>query len=133
MLYCIVITNDLLLLYEVGKYMENRRINKRFKLHQMIEISFNEEENLLNVLSLDISETGVKCKLRNPIKSSSEIFLMFEIPGDIEPHIIKCYGEISWQNRVENEYFAGIIFKNLYNKDKTVLNEYIETLEQSIK
>lgn len=109
--------------------MENRRANRRFKLHQMIEISFSKEETFINVLSLDISETGIKCKLKHTIKSSSEIFLMFEIPTQGDPYIIKCYGEVSWQKKVEDEYFVGIVFKHLYDKDKTLLENYLETLD----
>lgn len=110
--------------------MENRRENRRFKLHQLIEISISKEENLLNVSSIDISVTGIKCKLSKPIKSGSEIYLMFEIPSNNMPHIIKCYGEIAWQKKIDNYYISGINFKDLNKIDKTVLNIFIENKDQ---
>lgn len=109
--------------------MENRRVNKRFKLHQLVEISFTDEEIFVNAKALNISLGGMQCILSQEIESYSELFIMFEIEIEDQSKIIKCYGELSWQKKEGDKYSAGINFKDLYKDDKEILGKYLETLE----
>lgn len=108
--------------------MENRRINKRFKLHQMVEINYLNEEIFINATAINISIGGIQCKINCHLESVSDLFLMFEIPNEDNPHIIKCYGNISWQKKEEDGYHAGITFINMFNDDKEILQKYIDSL-----
>lgn len=108
--------------------MENRRIHKRFKLHQLVEISNSKEESFINVYSVNISLSGLLCKVKTPIKTNSEIYIMFELQYLENPHVIKCYGEISWKVKENDFYLLGINFKHLSDFDSMVIQEHIEHL-----
>lgn len=109
--------------------MENRRVNRRFKLHQMVGISSNNEEVFISATGIDISLGGMQCTLSNQVQTGSDIFLMFEIPNGEENHVIKCYGDVIRQDKNETGYQLGITFKHLDNSDKTVLQGYLDSLE----
>lgn len=108
--------------------MENRRINQRFKLHQMVEINYLNEEIFINAAAINISIGGMQCRMNNQLETVSDLFLMFEIPNKNESHIIKCYGNISWQEKKEDGYYAGIVFVNMFRDDKEILQKYIDSL-----
>ncbi len=108
--------------------MENRRVNKRFKLHQMVGISRNNEEISIRATGVDISLGGMQCILTHQLQTGSDIFLMFEIPNGDENHIIKCYGDVVRQEINDNGNLLGISFKHLDNSDETVLKEYLKSL-----
>ncbi|WP_187759791.1 PilZ domain-containing protein [Thiospirochaeta perfilievii] len=106
--------------------MENRRINRRVKLQQLIEISYSNQENLLDANLEDISISGLRFSVNSPITTGSEIFLMFELPQENEGKIIKCYGEVLWQEKNNNTYIIGLKFKHLYRSDKEALESYLK-------
>lgn len=108
--------------------MDNRRISKRFKLHQVIEISYTGEEIFNKATVLDISLEGIQCKLSNPAEFGSEIFLMFEVPQGANTRIVKCYGDIAWHKNNDEGFFVGISFKYMKKDDKAALSDYLTTL-----
>ncbi len=108
--------------------MDNRRANPRFKFHQLVEISNSKEEIFINVYSINISVTGLLCTVKSPIRTNSEIYLMFEIPFNEEAHVIQCYGDIAWSKKVDELYQLGINFKHLSDLDKSVLENYLKQL-----
>lgn len=108
--------------------MENRRVNKRFKLHQLVEMSFSDEEIFINATTENVSIGGMQCRINQEIESYSELFIMFEIPDGEDTRIVKCYGELSWQKKDGDKYLAGINFKDLYADDKSLLSSYLESL-----
>lgn len=110
--------------------MENRREFKRFKLLQVVEISFINGETFIDATSEDISLSGIRCRIKHPIKSGSEVFLMFEIPNGEGAHIIKCYCDISWQKKNGDNYIVGLFFKYLHKDDSDILESYLNNLKE---
>lgn len=119
------------LIYKVKKVtnMDERRINNRFKLHQMVEINYLNEEIFVNAETVNISIGGLHCKLKNKIDSISELFLMFEIPDDSKNYIIKCYGDVQWQKEEDDGFHVGIKFLDMFKADQEVLKRYFDTLQ----
>lgn len=110
--------------------MDNRRVNERFILHQLIEIVYAKEETFYNAETMDISTGGLKCRVKYPIKIGSELYLMFEIKDDMgEDHLIKCYGELSWITKESDTFTVGIKFKDLEEDDIKALENYTKSLE----
>ncbi|MBN2618410.1 MAG: PilZ domain-containing protein [Spirochaetales bacterium] len=108
--------------------MENRRTNKRFNLKQMVEIGLYNEENFVNVESVDLSIGGLQCILNEPLVTNSDLYIMFEVSINNKTQVIKTYGKLAWQEKKENHYNAGINFKYLNKQDKEVLSLYIDSL-----
>lgn len=109
--------------------MENRRVNERFVLHQLIEIVYTKEETFYNANTLDISAGGLRCQVKYPITTGAEIYLMFEIKEDDESHLIKCYGETTWVTKEDEHFIIGIKFKDLDEEDRVILDNYSQSLE----
>ncbi len=108
--------------------MENRRSNPRFKLHQMIEIAAF-RETYLNGSSVDISIDGIQCIVRKSMDIGASVFLMFEIPRAEGAYVIKCNGLITWSNQDGEDLRIGISFGDISDGDRTLLKDYIESLE----
>ena len=108
--------------------MENRRKNPRFKLHQMIEIAYF-KETFIQVLSVDISAEGIQCIVKEPVELHSQIFIMFEIPKDVDAHIIRCNGIVMWEEEEDDAYHIGICFDSLSDNDKALLQKYLDSME----
>lgn len=109
--------------------MDERRINNRFKLHQMVEINYLNEEIFVNAETVNISIGGIHCKLKSKIDFVSELFLMFEIPNDEDKYIIKCYGDVQWQKEEDDGFHAGIKFLDMFKADQEVLSKYFDSLQ----
>ncbi len=107
--------------------MEEKRKASRFKLYQMIKLSYGREENIVSE-SINISETGILCKTETEIEMHSTFFLLFELPLKTGSHLIKCEGIVIRSVKTEEGWEIGVSFADMFQEDKEVLNKYLVEL-----
>jgi len=108
--------------------MEEKRKASRFKLYQMIKLSYGREENIVSE-SINISETGILCKTKAEIEMHSTFFLLFELPLKAGNRLIKCEGVVIRSAKTKEGWEIGISFADMFPDDKEVLSKYLEELK----
>ncbi|MBT4287116.1 MAG: PilZ domain-containing protein [Deltaproteobacteria bacterium] len=108
--------------------MDNQRKAKRFMIHQMIEISFGKEE-FMACEGLNLSETGMLCKMNTEVEFHSRFYLLFEVPIESEMMEITCEAQMVHYKKVEEGWEVGISFHDIKPSIQMILKKYIQSLE----
>lgn len=101
-----------------------RRKAKRFKLHQLIKVSFGREE-IVAAEGLNISATGILCKTKLEVEPLCQVYVMVVIPEGNSERIIENNGCVVRSSKIKNnEYEVGIEFVDLLDADRIYLEQW---------
>ena len=106
---------------------ENRRA-KRFKIHQMIQMSFGKEEFIASE-GINLSETGMLCRTNAEIELHSRFYLLFEVPLASGKKEVSCDAQVVHSKQVDDGWEIGITFHDLRRHTQSILKDYIQSLE----
>ena len=110
--------------------MEEKRKSGRFKIYQMIQMSYG-KENFISCEAVNISEGGILCKTNGEIDSNSTFFLMFEIPLKAGNYEIQCDSMVARSVKVDDGWEVGLAFVDMLPDDKSKLGEFINGLKEA--
>jgi hypothetical protein len=84
----------------------------RFRIDQMIEMSFGREE-ALRCQGVDLSEVGLLCRTELPLEAGSRVFLLLSLSGGGDDEPISCEGVVVRCGATDWGFEAGISFTDL--------------------
>ncbi|HUX21020.1 MAG TPA: PilZ domain-containing protein [Spirochaetia bacterium] len=102
-----------------------RRIEARFSIDHMVELSFG-RETFLHATGINISKTGMLCATDSYLEPYSQVSLMMTIPVGPKGHRMTCDGIVVRSEIEEKQFLAGISFTSLPEKDLKVLVSYLK-------
>ena len=108
--------------------MEQRKF-ERFKVHQMVETSFD-RERFVPAEGLDISEGGMLCSTSEPVDPLARIELLISLPRAETEHLIKTEATVVRVEKEGDDYLIGVQFDALLSEDLDALRNYLEALQQ---
>jgi len=102
---------------------EKRRA-PRFRIDQMIELSYGREESL-RCQGVDLSEVGVLCKTELALAPGAKVFLLLSLgPGeDDEP--VSCEGVVIRSTPTDWGFESGVAFADLSPAFKVRLKGFL--------
>lgn len=102
---------------------EKRRA-PRFRIEQMIELSFGREESL-RCQGVDLSEVGVLCSTETSMEPGTRVFLLLSLgPGeDDEP--VSCEGVVVRSTPTDWGFDSGVAFGDLSAAFQSRLKSYL--------
>ena len=107
---------------------EERRQYPRYRIDQLIELSFG-RETFLNAEGVNMSEGGLLCVTDAYVEPYSSVFLMLGIPVDekaSEYYEVKCEGIVLRCNQQNGSgYCVGIRFTDIMDFDKDKIQKFI--------
>jgi hypothetical protein len=103
---------------------ENRRA-PRFRIDQMIEMSFGREESL-RCQGVDLSEGGMACRTDASLESGTRVYLLLSLApgGDEEP--VSCEGVVTRCTATDWGFEVGISFVGLHPTIQGRLQSYLK-------
>jgi c-di-GMP-binding flagellar brake protein YcgR len=108
---------------------EERRQYPRYRIDQLIELSFG-RETFLNAEGMNMSEGGLLCVTDSYVEPYSSVFLMLGIPvnEDAEEYYeVKCEGIVLRCNQQNGSgYYVGIRFTDIMDFDREKIQKFIE-------
>ena len=109
---------------------EDKREHQRFKIEQMIELSYG-KETYLQATGVDISEGGLLCQSNKHIDPYTELFIMIGLQRGNQDHNIKCEGTVirSVLDKEKDRYEVGVSFTGMESGDKELLKSFISMQE----
>ena len=112
---------------------EKRRVPRA---ENSLRVKINQSGNELEGLSQDISMTGLKLKLRSPIKEHELINVSLFLPSDDlnqyknqDPLDLK--GSVSWQRKEGDNYLCGIEFANMNEVQRNQIKKCFQFLKRN--
>jgi hypothetical protein len=115
---------------------EERRKFPRFKIRQMIGLSFG-RESYFQAEGLNISETGFLCQSSDKIEPCTRVYLMISLPvNNCENQEMECEGVVLRSVEQNGGFRIDVSFTSLQGEDRERLRSYIKRtlpLEGSVK
>ena len=105
--------------------IEEKRRSERFKLNQLIKLSFG-KETFVQSEGINISENGLSCKTAEYVEPYTELYLLFTIPLDNQPKEISGEGVVVWSKDEKGKYTIGVEFTYLSEEDLDSLTNYLK-------
>jgi hypothetical protein len=101
-----------------------RRHAQRFRIDQMIELSYGREESL-RCQGVDLSEIGVLCRTERALEPGARVFLLMSLgPGeDDEP--VSTEGVVVRSTPSDWGFESGVAFTGMAPELRTRLKEYL--------
>jgi len=103
-----------------------RRSSTRFKIEQMIELSFG-KESFVQAAGLNISEGGFLCQSDENIDLHARLFIMIGLLIDDEDQKIKCEGIVTRLIKESDHYKLGVSFTEMQNEEREKLKNFLLT------
>ena len=103
---------------------EEKRGHSRFKIQQMIELSFG-KETFVQANGVDISEGGLFCQTSEPIDPQTELFIMIGLETDGEDQTIRCEGMVTRSLQSNDGYDVGVSFMGMQEGDREKIKTFI--------
>ena len=101
-----------------------RRSSTRFKIEQMIELSFG-KESFVQAAGLNISEGGFLCQSDENIDLHARLFIMIGLPIDDEDQKVKCEGIVTRLVKESDCYNIGVSFTEMQNEEREKLKNFL--------
>jgi len=108
-----------------------RRRFSRFKIDQMINLSFG-KESYVQVAGVNISQGGLFCKSREYVEPYTKVYIMVGLRIDDENQEIRCEGIVLRSVKQNDEFSIGISFTDMGEEDRKKLNAFILELERGL-
>lgn len=112
---------------------EKRRVPRA---ENSLRVKIDQSGNELEGLTQDISMTGLKLKIRSPIKEREPIDLSLFLPSDDlnqyknqDPLDLK--GTVSWQRKEGDSYLCGIQFANMNEAQRNQIKKCFQFLKRN--
>ena len=104
--------------------MDERRRCPRFRIDQVIKISYG-EETFIQGSGINISECGVLLETNEPVEPCTNIFLMINLPIGEEGEEFTCEGVVTRTERSGNKFNVAIEITNIEDSIREKLRKYI--------
>ena len=103
---------------------KDKRRSKRFSVRQLVDISPT-KENFLKATGVNLSESGILCKLESEeVDSYANVFLMLDVPDSKES--LQVEGVVVRIDKQGSNTFLAIEFSNVEAKEKKLINKIIK-------
>ena len=109
---------------ELNLNTKDKRKSKRFPIRQLVDISPT-KENFLKATGLNLSETGILCKLESEeVDNYANVFLMLDIPGSEDS--LQVEGIVVRIEKQKADTLIAIEFSNLDDAEKKIISKIIK-------
>ena len=109
--------------------MTEKRNQARFKMYQMIQMTVGKEEYVA-CEGINISKTGMLCRIDRKIDHAAQFYLLFEVPLQSGNYEISCEGMVAHSHKTDDGYEIGVHFTDLFEDDERILETYLAELAQ---
>jgi len=99
-----------------------RRKTPRFRIEQMVEVSFNREE-FIAAEGIDLSLTGLQCETATELQTGDEMFLMLGLGKES----IGCEGIVMHVRKIASRFRIGIEFTGMTEESTSTLKAFLKT------
>lgn len=107
---------------------EERRQYPRYRIDQLIELSFG-RETFLNAEGVNVSEGGLLCLTETYVEPYSSVFILLGIPSDEsgqDYYEIRCEGIVLRCDQLNSSgYRVGIRFTDIMELDKQKIDKFV--------
>ena len=102
----------------------DKRRASRFRIDQMIEMSFGREESL-RCRGIDLSESGILCRTDSAMEPGTRVFLLLSLSegGDEEP--ISCEAAVARCTPADSGFDVGLSFVDVPTGIGNRLRKYL--------
>jgi hypothetical protein len=104
--------------------LEEKRRAPRFKIDQMIELSFG-KESYVQATGIDISESGLLCESSEHVEPSTQLYLMIRLPINDKNYEITSEAVVVRSVKQNNGFSIGIKFTGMQEEDKKKLSAFM--------
>ena len=106
-----------------------RREFPRFRIEQMIEISFG-RETYLQAAGVNISQTGLLCQTGEPVEPQARLFILIRLQGeDDKGQEIKCEGIVVRSDKKGDRFDVGVSFTDMQSGDKEKIKAFLAKVD----
>lgn len=102
--------------------MQEKRRHPRFRIDQMIEISFG-KENYFTAMGVNLSEGGLLAQSLLPAEPSSRMFIMLSLDQGGPP--ISCEGIVVRSDQTAEGWNLGLKLVEMDPRDRERLNAFL--------
>jgi Tfp pilus assembly protein PilZ len=117
-------------------YLVDKNKDKRSSMRKMVSASVRYEmkstREFGSALACDISEGGLRLNFNKFIPSNTDFLLQLNLPSAAK--IINAVGKVMWAQRIPHSerYQLGISFKEMHDKQRTEISDYLNRLPEKV-